>query len=88
MYIAFLQLLYTESVLLFNFLKINDRVGVDFRDQALYSWTFLLDDTLEDFAGVLLALVMTNDADLNLLLMTEVFMICLLYTSPSPRDRG
>ena len=60
---------------MFNFLKINDRVGVDFRDQALYSRTFLLDDTLEDFTGKLLALVMTNDADLNLLLMTEIFRL-------------
>ena len=60
---------------MFDFLKIDNRIGVDLRDKALYSGTFLLDDTLEDFAGKLLTLIMPNVADLNLLLMPEVFMI-------------
>lgn len=45
---------------MFDFLKIDNRIGVDLRDQALYSGTFLLDDTLEDFARKLLTLIIAQ----------------------------
>ncbi len=51
--------------------KYNDRIGIYFRDAAFDIREILLDDAAEDFARKLLALIVTDDADLNLLLMAE-----------------
>ena len=56
-------------------LNVNYWVGVRLCYLRANARTLLLDDVAEDFAGKLFALIMANDADLNLLFRTKVLMI-------------
>ena len=56
-------------------LNINDGIRVRLCYFRANTKALFPNDVAEDFAGELLALIMADDANLNLLLLTEVLMI-------------
>ena len=56
-------------------LKIDDGIGIGFCQVARYARTSLFDDLFENLGGKLFALIMANNTNLYLLVVTKELMI-------------